>query len=99
MQVISELLLKLQNRLFNWFDEELKELCDVDVYSHPFDKDKGYSIINENGVEILLLKTEKLSNLTDVIKDFANIQQFELLNENIGEKKNILIYIMKLRKR
>lgn len=86
-QVISELMVKMQDRQFEWFNDELKELCGIDVYSYPFDKEKGYTIISENEVEILLLKTEKLSNLTNVIRDFLKEQRFELVNENVGKNK------------
>lgn len=86
-QVVSELMLKIQNRQYEWFDDELKELTGIDVYSYPFNKKEGYTIISEKGIEVLLLKAEELSNLTDVIRDFVNAKQFELINENVGRYK------------
>lgn len=86
-QVVTELMIKIQDRQFEWFDDELKELCEIDVYSYPFDKKKGYTIISENGVEVLLLKAEKMSNLTNVIRDFVKEEQFELTDENVGKEK------------
>lgn len=86
-QIVSELMVKVQNRMFDWFDEELKELCGIDVFLYSFDKEKGYTIISDKGVEILLLKVEKLSGLAEVIRDFIGIEQFELLNENVGKNK------------
>lgn len=87
LQIVSELMVKIQNRLFNWFDEELKELCGIDIFMYPFNKEKGYTIISENGVEVLLIKVEKLSQMTEVIGDFIGNRQFELINTNVGKEK------------
>ena len=87
LQAVSELMVKCQNRQFEWFDEELKELCGVDVLMCPFDKEKGYTIISGNKIEILLIKIEKLSEMTDIIRDSIGSCQFELANTNMGKDK------------
>lgn len=87
LQVVAELMKKIQNRLFNWFDEELKELCGIDVFEYPFDREKGYTIIKKDDIEVLLLKTEKLSEMTEIIRSFTGNYQFKLSKENIGESK------------
>lgn len=87
LQSVSELMVKIQDHLFHWFDEELKELCGIDVFHYPFDKEKGYAIISENMVEVLLIKAEKLSDMTEVIRRFVNNNQFELINANVGDEK------------
>lgn len=86
-QVVSELMVKIQDRQFEWFDEELKELSGVDVLMYPFDKEKGYTIISESKIEILLIKIEKISQMTDIIRDFIGSRQFELVNTNMGKDK------------
>ncbi|MEH2952612.1 putative capsular polysaccharide synthesis family protein [Candidatus Merdisoma sp. JLR.KK011] len=86
-QIVFELMVKIQNRQFEWFEDELKELCGVDIYSYPFDKEKGYTVISANEVEILLLKVEKFSELTNVIRDFTGNSHLELLNDNVGKNK------------
>lgn len=87
LEAVLNFMLKIQNRLFDWFEEELKEVCGIDVFGHSFDREKGYSIIEECGVKILLIKTEKLSQMTGVIREFTGNYQFRLLNTNIGQNK------------
>lgn len=86
-EAVVELMLRIKNRLFDWFNEELKEMYGIDVFDYPFDREKGYVIISENTVEILLLKTEKLSQMAGVIGNFIDNDQFELFNENVGNEK------------
>lgn len=86
-EIIVQQTMKYKNVLFEWFDRELKEVFGIDIYAHPFDKEQGYTIIRENNVEVLCLKAEKLSNLTDVIRNFIGNDKFELYNENIGDNK------------
>lgn len=86
-QIVFELMVKIQNRQFEWFEDELKELCGVDIYAYPFDKEKGYTIISAEEVEILLLKAERISDLTEIIGDFAGNPCLELQNDNIGKNK------------
>lgn len=86
-QITVELMVKIQNRLFDWFDEELRELCGIHVLAFPFDKEKGYTTLSENGVEVLLIKTEKLSGLTEVIRDFTDNRQIILSDGNAGNEK------------
>lgn len=81
-------MLKIQNRLFDWFDEELKKICDVDVFAYPFDCEKGYTIIENQDIKILLLKAEKISQMGEVIRKFIGNDQFELLNTNMGKDKD-----------
>lgn len=85
--IISELMAKIQNRLFRWFEEELKELCGIDVFEYAFDREKGYTIISKDTEEILLLKTEKLPFLTETIRNFVCNQELEILSENKGNDK------------
>lgn len=73
--------------LFSWFDFELKEIFNIDVYVHPFDKEKGYSIIRQNNVECMVIKLEKLNECTEYIADFLGVKEFSLHNSNIGNDK------------
>lgn len=73
---------------FEWFDLQIKRLFKIDVYSYPFDKEKGYTFIKEGKIELLLIKVEKLNELEDVIGRFLNIQNFRLYNDNVGNQKS-----------
>lgn len=93
LQTVSELAMEMQDGLFDWFDRELKTVFDVDVFSYPFDKEKGFTIIRKNTVEILLIKTEKISQMTEVLRNFTDNQKLQLRNTNVGkEKEYVHIY-------
>jgi len=72
---------------FDWFDNELKTVFGVDIYAHPFDREKGYSIIKQGNVEVLAMKMEKLNSLESVIGEFIGVPQFKLVNANEGDNK------------
>jgi hypothetical protein len=72
---------------FEWFDIELKSVFGVDIYDHPFDREKGYSIIEQGNVEVLAMKLEKLNGLESVIGEFVGAPDFKLVNTNVGNEK------------
>lgn len=87
LQAVTELMVKLQNRLFYWFEEELNELCGINIWEYPFDKQKGYSVISKDEMEILIIKVEKLFQMTEVIRDFVDSSKFQIQNTNRGSEK------------
>jgi len=79
----------------NWLDNEIKDTFDVDVYQHFFDVEKGFTIIKEQGVEILLLKMEDMYQcIKTALSEFLDLKEpFVLKRSNIGsEKKYSAIY-------
>lgn len=72
---------------FDWYHKEFMDILDVDVYDYPFDRELGYSIIEKDGISILLLKLEKLSSLEKVIGDFMGVADYKLVNTNTGKEK------------
>lgn len=74
-------------KIFNWFEWELKNVLHADVLAHPFNTEMGYSIIKQDNIEILLMRTDKLNGLEKVTGDFLNIDQFHIHNANVGEEK------------
>lgn len=86
-QVVTALMIQIQNGLFRWFEEELNELCDINIWEHPFDREKGYSIISKDKMEILILKVEKLDQMTEVIRQFVGNSQFQIESTNRGIDK------------
>lgn len=76
------------NYEFEWFDKELKSILGIDIYEYEFDPNQGYTIIEEDGLSILVLKTEKLNQLQEVIGQFVGDSEFKLKNRvNDGSKK------------
>lgn len=77
----------LPGPMFQWFDDELKRTTGIDVFHYPFDKEKGYTVIREGNLSLLLIKSEKLNDLESVIADFLQRPNFKLLNANQAEEK------------
>lgn len=76
------------NYEFDWFDRELKNVLGIDIYQYDFDTEKGYSIIEQDGISVLLLKTEKMNQLMHVVGKFIGCSNFKLSkNQNVGSKK------------
>ncbi len=71
-----------------WFETEFQPTTGIDVFRHPFDVEKGYTIIRENGVEVLLMTMEHLSSLEGVIGEFVGNSDFMLPKENVGAEKD-----------
>jgi len=74
---------------FDWFNKELKDGFGVDILAHPFDKEKGYSIIKQGNIEVLVMKMEKLNSLESVIGEFVGAPNFKLINANEASDKPI----------
>lgn len=56
-----------------WFDLELKELFGFDIYSKTLDRSRGCSIYREDDLEVLVLDSEKLTEIgPKQIGDFLN---------------------------
>lgn len=72
---------------FEWYLKEFKDVLNINVYEYPFDKELGYSIIEKDGISLLLLKTECLNDLESVLGQFLGVKEFELVKGNIASYK------------
>jgi len=71
-----------------WFDSELKPVLNIDVYSSEFPKLKGYEIYEGEYADLLLLRLENLNECaSDAFKNFLDIDEFALVESNIGNSK------------
>lgn len=75
---------------WGWFDEEIRENYGIDILSEPFDPEKGYSIIEKDNIQLMIIKLEKLNYLEKVIGEFVDQPDFKLVNVNEGEKKSYM---------
>lgn len=91
---ISEEIIKNKSDEFSWFDYEIKALFDVDIYDYPFDREKGYALIQKDNISILVYKCEKLNQIENVIKDFLEEPEFKIRCANQGEQK-VYSYVYK----
>lgn len=81
------LLARLMARPLEWFDINFRPVLDVDVYAQPFDMQRGWSVINGEFADVLVLKFECLSELTDVIGRFAGVEDLEIARRNVTREK------------
>lgn len=72
-----------------WFDKEVKEVFDIDVFAFPFDHENGFVIIHDAPVPLLIARLENLSmNFPRAISKFLGIDDsIKLVKTNIGVKK------------
>ncbi len=72
-----------KNAFCVWFDRYLKPVFDFDIYSHEFDKEKGYQIYHSKDADILCHKLEKLKDChKEAFEEFLGIKDFPLVNDN-----------------
>lgn len=72
---------------FEWFNKELKEVFDIDIYNFKFDQCKGYSIIKKGNIELLVIKLERMDELEKVIGSFVGLSTFKIINSNNADEK------------
>ena len=70
-----------------WFDNQMKKYFKINIYEHPFNTEKGYTVIKQGNIEVLLLTLERLNDLEEVIGNFLGIKGFKLSRDNVGKEK------------
>lgn len=75
------------NEEFEWFDEQIKKYLNIDVFQYPFDKEKGYTIIKKENIELFLFKVEKMEDVLEEISSFVGTSKLSSINTNVGEQK------------
>ncbi|MGK7933835.1 MAG: putative capsular polysaccharide synthesis family protein [Microcystaceae cyanobacterium] len=76
----------LQHRL-NWFERELNQVLETDIYAAEFDPIKGYHIYKEQS--LLILKLETLNDrIVEAMQEFLGVNGFILSKGNQAEDSN-----------
>jgi len=72
-----------------WFDNELKQVFNVDVYTYPFNHNEGFTIIKEDNISMLVIRFEDLNRcFSQVVPSFLGLNRsIDLLNLNCGNSK------------
>lgn len=88
----AELIADLKGRNFHhtltWFADEFQAWTGADIYSMPFNKERGYSIHHTDRSDILVLKLEKLNDcFGPAMREFVGLDLSRLEMANIGEEK------------
>ncbi len=72
---------------FEWYKKEFEKVLHINIYEYPFNREKGYSIIEKDGISLLLLKMEKINSLEKIIGNFLEAENFTIINGNMAEQK------------
>ena len=78
----------LMARPLTWFQTHFAPTIDIDVFNAPFDTARGYATFSNDFADVLLLRFESLSRLTEVIGDFVGIENFRMERENVSASKD-----------
>ncbi len=71
-----------------WFDAQVKDLFGIDVYATEFPKARGYQIYIKDNIRLLVIRLEDLNRcVSDAMREFLGIPNFQLKTENVGEQK------------
>jgi hypothetical protein len=71
-----------------WFDKEIKDVFNFDIYTNDFNKSTGYQIYGVQDADILLIRLEDLSGCChDAFREFLGVPDFSMVKNNVSEKK------------
>jgi hypothetical protein len=71
-----------------WFETQMEPMWNIDIYSAPFDREKGFSIYRAPKADLLLIRLESLNECAaQAFSEFLNFINFHIVNKNIGEEK------------
>ncbi len=82
--------------LSNWFDREIKQVFNIDVFEEPFTKELGYKFYRNKNVELLVIRLEDLDRIgASSIATFLDLSnEFKLEKDNVRmDKKDAKVYL------
>jgi hypothetical protein len=76
------------DRPLEWYDIELKNVFNIDVYSSEFYQPQGYKIYKKGNIDLLLIRLESLEKCAKkAFKEFLDIDIISIEDRNIGNQK------------
>jgi len=71
-----------------WFDTEIEQIFEIDVYASTFPHDQGHRTYSSARADLLVIKFEAMSSCgAHAIRDFLGISSFELEPSNVSRQK------------
>lgn len=68
-----------------WFDDELKEVFDIDVFSKPFDRELGYGYFSTPDCDLLLMRSDLLDSVgASSLSQFLGTPIAQLQSKNLA---------------
>ncbi len=78
------------NFIAPWFNTEIRDLFDIDVFAKPFPTEKGYDIYSSIQADLLVMRLEDLDRChRQAIEEFLGLRKFKLVNTNRAEDKGV----------
>ncbi len=84
---VKNLMFRIKGRMFDWFREELFVATGINVFDYSFDRKKGYTIIENEGTQILIMQLEKLDTLSDILEEFLGLRLNFIKKSNESNSK------------
>ncbi len=69
-----------------WFDNEIKALTGIDVFSQPFDHELGHQTYQNGNFSLMVVRTDKLDRSQKAICDFLE-QDIKVTHDNQSDNK------------
>lgn len=73
-----------------WFNDEIKNPFDIDVFDEPFDNLKKYKIFEKNNTSLLLIRMEDMNSIfSNATKEFFDLNnEIKLIHANESHNKH-----------
>ncbi len=89
VEEMESAVLNVANYYISHFDFHYRDSLGVDVFKYDFDTKKGYTIIKQGNVEVLVYRFEDLPRIFPMaIEDFLGIPDVKLPSTNIASQKD-----------
>ncbi len=77
------------DHLDDWFDNQLKPVCRIDIFTVPFSKENGYQIYQSNPrINLMIIRLEDLEIVAEKsFREFIGFDDFSITRTNIGDEK------------
>ncbi|MGR5423694.1 putative capsular polysaccharide synthesis family protein [Vibrio harveyi] len=69
-----------------WFDNEIKPLTGIDVFTHPFDHELGYQVYQKDNFSLMVVRVDKLDQSQKAISTFLQ-QEVKVQHDNQADNK------------
>lgn len=72
----------------DWFDSQMREVFDIDVFATPFPFERGYQTYTGSNARLLVLRYDNLNAcITPAMSEFLGLNNFTLLRANVTDDK------------
>ncbi len=83
---------------WGWYEKELKDNFGIDILQSDFDPQKGYTIMREKNIELLIIRLDKLNSLVKVLGEFIGMPNLEIRSTNLHQEKDYAYAYRQLQK-